>query len=181
LKHRQRIKTAERFPVVQKSSVRRLSNGPGPWRLYTDAQGRFTVPNLAPGNYHVVFESDSYQATVYRTLALEAGSRGTIETVLESPGFMQVALTAYPTYSEFGVLATVSVRQVEWGGADRFERRKDMAMRAVANGAPGEAPPPPMAAPMSRTEACRSGEEDHKKGADKQEGGAEPRRAEFLP
>jgi uncharacterized protein YfaS (alpha-2-macroglobulin family) len=163
-----------------KVSVRRLSNG-RTVAAYTDAQGRFTVPNLAPGNYHVVFESDSYQATVYRTLSLEAGSRGTVEAVLEASGFMQVALTAYPAYSEFGVLAD-GVRQAGgMGRRDQFERRKNMAMRGVPGGVEGEGPPPPpKAAPMSRTEAMQVSEED-KKGADEQAGGGEPRVRSFFP
>jgi hypothetical protein len=120
-----------------KVSVRRVSNG-RTVTVYTDAQGHFTVPNLAPGNYHVVFESDLFQATVYRTLALEAGSRGNIESVLEaSSSITPIALTAYLTYSaEFGGMA-----------GDRLKMRKDMARRGGAVGGMADAAAPPMAQP----------------------------------
>jgi uncharacterized protein YfaS (alpha-2-macroglobulin family) len=162
-----------------KVSVRRLSNG-RTVAAYTDAQGRFIVPNLAPGSYHVVFESDSYQATVYRMLSLEAGSRGAIEAVLEASRFMPVVLTAYPIYTEFGVLAD-GVRQAGgMGRRDEFERRKNMAVRGVPGGVAGEVPPPPKAAPVSRTEALQVSEED-KHGKDEQAAGAEPRVRSFFP
>src|SRR6185503_19107607 len=68
-----------------KVTARRVSHGKTTWG-YTDAGGRFTVPDLAPGRYDVVFEGDAYFATVYKTLALDAGARGTVEVELEFRG-----------------------------------------------------------------------------------------------
>lgn len=156
-----------------KVSVRRLSNG-RTVAAYTDAQGRFTVPNLAPGNYHVVFESDLYQATVYRTLALEAGSRGTIESVLESPGITPIALTAYQNYSR------------ELGGGiaeDRLAMRKDMAQQRGAGGRMADAAPRPMAQPATREAKSTVSESTlaNRDEKEKQAGGAEPRVRSFFP
>src|SRR5262245_24692088 len=94
------VTTKIRMPVTGvKVSARRVANGRTSW-AYTDARGHFVIPDLASGNYHVVFESDSYQSTIYKTFALEAGSRGNIEAVLDSPLISPVALTVYPSYME---------------------------------------------------------------------------------
>lgn len=155
-------------------SARRLSNGRTAW-AYTDAQGGFSIPNLSPGNYHVVFESDSYQATIYRTLALNAGSRGTIAAVLESPGAVPIALTVHPIYPA----ELLDVQGRNFGRvlkrANGQGNRQEFAVDAVA----GALPAPPMAAPMSKTDLPINGR-DFKEPADKV-AGAEPRVRSFFP
>lgn len=109
-----------------KVSARRLANGMTT-SVYTDAGGRFTIPNLAPGSYQVVFESESYQPTVYRTLALSAGARGVVEAALEPRGITPVTLTAYLNYNaEFG--QAIDFAGGRGGmGRERQEMRKDAA------------------------------------------------------
>jgi uncharacterized protein YfaS (alpha-2-macroglobulin family) len=156
----------EPIPSVR-VSARRVSNGRTTW-AYTDAQGRFVIADLAPGSYHVVFESDSFQSTVYRTLALAAGSRGTIESVLDSTNVIPITLAVYPTYSaEFGRAG---------GGGGRFEMRRKAAMGGVFDAAA----PPPMAEPMKMTASIAKDERDFKAPA-KEAGAAEPRVRSFFP
>ncbi|MFY9574330.1 MAG: MG2 domain-containing protein, partial [Blastocatellia bacterium] len=150
-------------------AARRVSNGSTIW-AYTDQQGRFVISNLAPGNYHVVFESDSYQSTIYRTLALDAGSRGKIETVLEPSGVTPVALSLYPIYNaEFVADGIIQLR-------GRVNARNEMVM---LGGAAGAKPPPPMAAPMSKTELPINGRDF--KAPSEMAAGGEPRVRSFFP
>jgi uncharacterized protein YfaS (alpha-2-macroglobulin family) len=166
------VKDMDARPIASvRVSARRVSNGRTTW-AYTDAQGRFVIADLAPGSYHVVFESDSYQSTVYRALALEAGSRGTIESVLESPNVMPVTLAVYPNYSaEFGMNGG-------GGGGGRLELRRKMAVGAVADAAA----PLPMAQPMAMNASRQKDGQDFKAPGEKEAGGAaEPRVRSFFP
>jgi uncharacterized protein YfaS (alpha-2-macroglobulin family) len=154
-----------------KVSSRRVANGMTT-SVYTDASGRFTIPNLALGSYQVVFESDSYQPTVYRTLALNAGARGVVEAALEPRGITPVILTAYMNYSgEFGQAAGragggpgMVLERNERKDAARFA---DMAANSV---------PPPMAQPKSNIAAGPADERDKK-----EEAGGGPRVRSFFP
>jgi uncharacterized protein YfaS (alpha-2-macroglobulin family) len=123
--------------------ARRLSNGKTTW-VYTDSQGRFTMPDLAPGSYSVVFEADAYHSMLYKALALNAGARAKIEAATES-GVTITPITLTITFtggiSEFGMAADGVI------GRRDFQFRKEMAMRAGA--APGGAPMPPMAQPKA--------------------------------
>ena len=151
-------------------SARRVSNGKTTW-AYTDALGRFAIADLAPGNYHVVFENDLFQSTVYRTLSLEAGSRGTMESVLESSSVVPITLAVYPNYSaEFGRAG---------GGiaGGRFEMRQKAAMGGVADAVA----PPPMAKPMEMNASLAKDERDFKAPAKEAAGAAEPRVRSFFP
>jgi len=155
-----------------KVSARRVANG-RTTSVYTDASGRFTIPNLAEGSYHIVFESESYRATVYRKLSLNAGARGVVDAVLGSPGITPVTLTAYLNYSgEFGQALGRAGERRE--ALQEFAVRKDFAR--VADMAAGAVPPPPMAAPKSNSAAEPADERDRK-----QEGGGEPRVRSFFP
>ena len=138
-----------------KVSARRVANG-STISVYTDGSGRFTIPNLAPGSYHVVFEGESYKPSVYRTLVLNSGARGVVEGVLGSPGVTPVTLTAYLTYGgELGRFAEgqafdrAGVRRMQGGKVEMLEMRKDAAQ--LINIAPGAAPPA-MAQPKSLAE-----------------------------
>jgi len=151
-----------------KVSSRRAANGMTV-SVYTDARGRFTIPNLAPGSYQVVFESASYQPTVYRTLSLNAGARGVVEAVLDQRGIAGVTLTAYLSYNgEFGQ------------AIGRDGRRREMMEFAknvvLADRAAGAVPPPPMAAPKSAIANEPTDEKERK-----QEAGGGPRVRSFFP
>jgi uncharacterized protein YfaS (alpha-2-macroglobulin family) len=155
-----------------KVSARRVANG-RTTSVYTDASGRFTIPNLAPGSYQVVFESESYQPTVYRTLSLSAGARGVVEAVLGSPGITPVTLTAYLNYSgEFG--QAIGFAGGRAGMVLERNERKDVAR--LADMAAGAVPPPPMAAPKSAIAAEPADERDKK-----EEAAGGPRVRSFFP
>jgi uncharacterized protein YfaS (alpha-2-macroglobulin family) len=155
-----------------KVSSRRVSNGLTA-TVYTDDRGRFTIPNLAPGSYHVVFESDSYRPTVYRTLSLNAGARGVVEAALEPPGITPVTLTVHLNYSaEFGQARGRAGERMEL--MQEFAVRKDVAR--FADGA-GGGPPPPMAAPKSVIANEPADERQQKEDA----GGGGPRVRSFFP
>jgi len=157
-----------------KVSARRVANGMT-ISVYTDADGRFTIPNLAPGSYQVVFESQSYQPTVYRTLMLNAGARGVLAATLESRVSNPVTLTAYLDYNgEFGQAIGRAGGMKEMM-LDRLAMRKDGARFAVAERAAG-AVPPPMAGPKSAIPAESADDRDKK-----QEAGGGPRVRSFFP
>jgi hypothetical protein len=125
-------------------AARRVSNGATIW-VYTDSQGRFVIPNLAPGNYHEILESDSFQSTIYRTLALEAGSRGTVEAVLQPRGAAPITLRLYGRSVKGGGMDLAAPLEMNVGGARRKDLRAQFgAVGGVANGAPM-----PMAEPAS--------------------------------
>lgn len=156
-------------------AARRVSNGSTIW-VYTDSQGHFVIPNLAPGNYHVVLESDSFQSTIYRTLALEAGSRGTVEAALQPRGAMPITLSLYGRAQKAGAMDMVAPMEM-----DR-ERRKDVG--AFRGGGLANQAAMPMAKPESVTLVVGSASviADGIAGRDeKQAGGAEPRVRSFFP
>lgn len=129
-----------------KVSARRVSNG-STTVVYTDGNGRFTLPNLSPGGYHVVFEAESHAATVYRTLNLNSGARAVVETELGSRGLTPVSLTAHLVYrGEFNAMGPgdrALVRRMQGARMDGREvMRKAGALNMEADG-----PAPPMAQP----------------------------------
>lgn len=150
-------------------SARRVSNGKTTW-AYTDARGSFAIADLSPGNYQVVFESDSYQSTIYRTLALEAGSRGTIDGVLELPGGTPVTLAVYGNFRAKGAMAFDGEMRQE-----AFAARKDMALAGAM------APPPPMARPMAVNGVAENDKLELKAADHKNAAGGEPRVRSFFP
>ena len=167
------VKDMDARPIASvRVSARRVSNGRTTW-AYTDAQGRFVIADLAPGNYHVVFESDSYQSTVYRTLALEAGSRGTIESVLNSPNVMPITLAVYGNYRAKGGMVLDGVER------DDLAVRKERGV--VAFGAGNGPPAAPMAQPMSINANRQKDGQDFKAPAERESAGAEPRVRSFFP
>src|SRR5262249_188610 len=96
----------------------RITNGkatPG----YTDVQGRFSITNLAPGNYRVRLEREGFRSTFYRTLSLEAGELGMIEATLEPRGIVPVTLAVYPAYDHLARDGEVAFRK-----AGRMEMRE---------------------------------------------------------
>ncbi|HXF39245.1 MAG TPA: MG2 domain-containing protein, partial [Blastocatellia bacterium] len=154
-----------------KVSARRVANG-ATTSVYTDANGRFTIPNLAPGSYHIVFESQPHQPTIYRTLILNAGARGVVEVTLESRVSTPVMLTAYLDYNgEFG--RAINGRA---GGKmmmmDRMAMRKDGAVNVVAEMAAV------VPAPMAQPKAMLAGADEERD--NKQDAGG-PRVRSFFP
>jgi len=157
-----------------KVSSRRVANGMT-ISVYTDASGRFTIPNLSPGSYHLVYESGSYQPTVYRTLTLNAGARGVVEAVLGSSGITPVTLTAYLDYNgQFGQLIERAEGRFRMMG-DRQAVLKDVARLPAAQMADG-AVPPPKAQPKSANAAEPADDRDKK-----EEAGGGPRVRSFFP
>lgn len=154
-------------------AARRVSNGATIW-VYSDSQGRFVIPNLAPGNYHVILESDSFLSTIYRTLALEAGSRGTVEAVLQPRGAAAVTLSLYSRFAKAGAMDMAAPMEMR-------ARRKDAEFGAV--GGLANQAPMPMAKPESvMIVESASVVSDGVSGRDeKQGGGAEPRVRSFFP
>jgi len=157
-------------------AARRVSNGATIW-VYTDTQGHFVVPNLAPGNYHLILESDSFQSTIYRTVTLEAGARGAVETVLQPRGATPISLSLDTLYAgRAGDL--VLAPPMEMNGA----RRKDMELRAAGGVADRAAMPMAMAESVTVTSANQAIALDGIAGRDgKEAGGAEPRVRSFFP
>src|SRR6185436_21168007 len=155
-----------------KVSARRVANG-ATTSVYTDANGRFTIPNLAPGSYHLVLEDQTHQPTIYRTLILNAGARGIVEATLESRVSTPVMLTAYLDYnSEFG--RAINGRA---GGKvmmlDRLAMRKDGAVNVVAEMAAV------VPAPMAQPKAMLAGADEERD--NKQDAGGAPRVRSFFP
>jgi uncharacterized protein YfaS (alpha-2-macroglobulin family) len=166
-------KTGVAAPRVR-VAARRVSNGSTIW-VYTDSQGHFVIPNLAPGNYHVILESDSFQSTIYRTLALEAGSRGTLEAVLQPRGAAPITLSLYGRFAKAGAMALAAPMEMRAG-------RKDAEFGAVGGVANQAAMP--MAKPESVTVIAGNAGivVDGIGGRDEKEaGGAAPRVRSFFP
>ncbi|HSB10579.1 MAG TPA: alpha-2-macroglobulin family protein, partial [Blastocatellia bacterium] len=152
-----------------KVSARRVTNGMTT-SVYSDTRGRFTIPNLAPGSYQVVFESESYQPTVYRTLSLNPGARGVVEAALESRGITAITLTAYLEYNqEFAIGRAGGRAGIEMA---RLEMRKDAAQ---FGGMAANAKQAPMAQPKAADAAAPANEL-----AEKQDAGG-PRVRSFFP
>ncbi|HKY04333.1 MAG TPA: carboxypeptidase regulatory-like domain-containing protein, partial [Blastocatellia bacterium] len=109
-------------------AAQRISNGRKTYG-YTDMQGRFTIANLAPGSYQVIFESTTYRPTTYKSLALDRGSRAVIEATLEQRGPTPISLTVYPNYANqvFALRDGVG-RRAGAGGGGGFARRKAEAL-----------------------------------------------------
>lgn len=138
-------------------SARRTTNGKT-LNVYTDARGRFTIADLAPGRYDVVIEGAPYLSTVYKSFNLEAGARGRLEAKLSMRGATPMTLTAMDN-REFddGIVFG------EGGGKDgrrpmpmraRNERRMDMAKAGAPPPAAMAAEATGMAQPMDRDMAA---------------------------
>jgi uncharacterized protein YfaS (alpha-2-macroglobulin family) len=154
-------------------AARRVSNGATIW-VYTDSQGHFVIPNLAPGNYHVVLESDSFQSTIYRTLALESGSRGTVEAVLQPRGAAPITLSLYGRYAKAGNMALAAPMEMR-------ARRKDAEFGAIG-GLADAARPQAQAEAVTVTAGNASIILDGMGGRDEKDaGGAAPRVRSFFP
>jgi len=140
---------------------------------YTDASGRFTIPNLPPGSYQVIFEAEPFQSTVYRTPSLSPGARIVVEASLESRGITPVTLTAYAAYERLqmlGGLGKAGGRVFEANERMRLDgAAADVLVRAQQVAAPMAQPAPPKAA------------ESLKARDKKDEAGAGPRVRSFFP
>jgi uncharacterized protein YfaS (alpha-2-macroglobulin family) len=147
-------------------AARRVSNG-RTVTVYTDAQGRFTIPNLGAGRYDVVFEGAPYLTTVYKGLVLDAGSRGLVEAKMKLRGASPVALTVmYWTDDERdGAVRAPGA----FGGIGRREMRK---MQRARNGAP-------MVAEMAAADMVATGAAPAPQ--DEGGGGGEPRVRSYFP
>ncbi|HEX7315047.1 MAG TPA: MG2 domain-containing protein [Pyrinomonadaceae bacterium] len=119
------VKDEHGTPVVGvKVLAARVSDGKAVW-VYTDAEGSFAVAELPPGNYRVTFESEAHHTTTYKTLALVAGARGRVETMLATRGPRGVRLSLYGSYfgGNSAVAETVTVA-ADGGGRGGFEARR---------------------------------------------------------
>jgi uncharacterized protein YfaS (alpha-2-macroglobulin family) len=129
-----------------KVSARRFSNGKTNW-AYTDSQGRFTVPNLAPGSYSVVFETGPNHSMLYKSLKLDDGARARLEAEFESRGITPVILRVYQ-YNQLSELEGDRARVRD--GFRRVEMKADKELQGLAAGVAAGVPPP-MAAPVAQT------------------------------
>ena len=157
-------------------SARRVANGMTVG-VRTDAAGRFSIANLAPGSYQVIFDSESYKSTIYKTLVLESGAKGIVDAALDSRGITPVTLTAYPMYDRRRGL---QLAQMNGGFADAVGARAEMRQFAVDK---AMAPAPPMAKPQGIAAADElkreaSAEKDKK---EDQAGDGGPRVRSFFP
>ena len=172
-----------------KVSARRVSDGKTVW-VYTDRLGRYVVTDLPPGQYRVTFESNTHHTTTYKTLALAAGARATVDPLLASRGPTGVVLNVYTNY---GVAESVEVAAGA-GGGDRLMRVRERGqMKAAArptavfmdgmNAGAKDAPLMlPMAAPVRNApaddEISKSKTVQNEAGGG---GGAAPRVRSFFP
>src|SRR5262249_20334937 len=140
--------------------------------------GQCAIATLSPGNYRLGFEHEGYRSTSYRTLALEAGSRATVDSALESRGASPVTVAVYMN------------RRMRFEGD--FARKKDgdremlqlqarEVGRSPARAGQGVAPDPPKAGPASRDDKPINGRGFELEGAAAAEAGAEPRVRSFFP
>src|SRR5262249_55331158 len=157
-----------------KVSARRLANGMTR-SVYTDATGRFTIPNLAPGNHQVIFESEFYQSTVSRTLSLEAGARGVVDAVLERRDATPMLLSVYPDYRRMrNNLGEFAEFDRAGGLREEFAMRKDGRGREMMQVVAGAAMPMPEPAPPKSAVPANGRDENNAVGA-------EPRVRSFFP
>lgn len=146
-------------------AARRVSNGKT-MTVYTDGQGRFTISNLTPGRYDVVFEGTPYLTSVYKTFALEAGSRGQIEAQMQLRKTSPVSLTV------------MDWMVAEADGEIRFRGdRRDMVRRQMVLGAAA----PPVPAAMAAEEKAMAADASAMNQAPGDAGGDGPRVRSFFP
>ena len=129
------VKDEHGTPVARvKVLALRVSDGKAVW-VYTDSQGRFAIAGLPPGNYRVTFESESHHTTTYKTLALGAGARGRVETVLATRGPRGVRLSLYGSYYGIdGVSETVTVTADGAGGGWVSQEADQTTFRSMHGG-----------------------------------------------
>ena len=157
-------------------SAVRISNGRTAW-AYTDAQGRFTISNLSPGAYRVTFDGKGFRSTMYRTLSLEAGERGTIAATLQTRGVTPINLAVYPVYAR-GDMARNGEFVRRQGFADKLERAEARGQVAQgANGALPAAPPKDEPAASKDKKAANERNFEH----DDEDGAGAPRVRSFFP
>jgi uncharacterized protein YfaS (alpha-2-macroglobulin family) len=171
------VRDKDRHSIRSVKVSARRSNG-NTTLAYTDAAGRFTIPNLAPGGYQVIFESEPYEATVYRTPSLSPGARLDVEATLESRGITPVTLTAYGAYNELLQMAggVAGGRREQLEANARMGKGGDVAAGlGLADKLARAEVPPPMAQPMKAKAAEAVDKKEDKNG----EGG--PRVRSFFP
>jgi hypothetical protein len=160
------IKDSSANPIARVGvAAQRLSSGRTTW-AYSDSNGRFSFANLSPGTYRIRFEAPGFRSTSYRTIALEAGDKGTISAALVSRGITPVILTAYVPMPAGAVFD-----EVRRGRFDKNQRVFDLAQ--VANGAVAL----PKAAPAMTNDKSLAEEPADRDG----EGGGGPRVRSFFP
>ena len=163
------VQDKEVHPIQSVKVSARRSNG-STTLGYSDSSGRFTIPNLPPGSYQVIFEVEPYQSTVYRTPSLSPGARVVVEATLESRGITPVTLTAYMAYNELVQVGQGGLRKA----AGRvFEANERVEFAAIADRAQQ------VAAPMAQPAPPKAGPLDGQ--ANKDEAAAGPRVRSFFP
>ena len=176
------VKDEHGTPVERvKVLASRVSDGKAVW-VYTDAQGSFAVADLPPGNYRVTFESEAHHTTTYKTLALVAGARGRVETVLATRGPRGVRLSLYGSNYELDGVSEVVTVTADGGGRGGFRGRqiRDLPINARrAEAAQLMAPAANAAAGADKL----SDDRDVRREDAKQEGGggAGPRVRSYFP
>jgi uncharacterized protein YfaS (alpha-2-macroglobulin family) len=149
--------------------------------VYSDAQGRFVISDLAPDRYEVRFEGGTWQATVTRVFRLRAGERGRVETTLGPAAATPISLSVYYRWNVDGA---VFADRVEFGNAARgFAAAK---AGAVVNTVPAQGAAPPVGArdftELVTLQPGVAGKETEKDEKDRGAGGAaEPRVRSFFP
>ncbi|HKV40215.1 MAG TPA: alpha-2-macroglobulin family protein, partial [Blastocatellia bacterium] len=169
-----------------KITAQRIGNG-RVVAVYSDGQGRFVIPDLAPGHYTVRFEHSAFQDSLYQGLRLKPGARAKVDVVLDHLSITPISLSL--PYGYYPVRKAGGRGRLEVGalngailGGEGVAGAEEIDMRA--KGADLDAP---IAAPLGRPAASanaprESGEKD--KTDDKKEetsGGAEPRVRSFFP
>jgi uncharacterized protein YfaS (alpha-2-macroglobulin family) len=124
-------------------AVLRVSSGKTT-SVYTDARGRFTVAGLAPGTYHVRFESDGTETTVFKAFTLVAGDAGIVEARLSLRGPTPILLSVSMPYADGDDVAFLG----GMGAADKLEMRPRARVNVQAAKKEGRRAQAPLAAPM---------------------------------
>jgi uncharacterized protein YfaS (alpha-2-macroglobulin family) len=162
-----------------KVTARRLSTG-RIRSVFTDSEGRFRIPDLAPDTYEVSFEGGTSESALTRPIRLKAADKAVIDAVLGPRGPERITLSVYSNapggprdFGRRGVMLAGAAGVADGAGVDELR---------MANHAPI-----PVARTATKAKALETVDatvyEPISTGAKKAEAGAvaEPRVRSFFP